>query len=104
MSSTLTVNTVQTQLRDMYRSVYGQYGDTSSTPDTLHNLQRTVSLDAGLNLTDGLSSGAEAQTAQDPASEYLDEVFGEDLSHVLSECAKARPKDPISFVALLLER
>ena len=83
----------------MYRSVYGQYGDTSSTPDTLHNLQRTVSLDAGLNLTDGLSSGA-----QDPASEYLDEVFGEDLSHVLAECAKARPKDPISFVALLLER
>ena len=83
----------------MYRSVYGQYGDTSSTPDTLHNLQRTVSLDAGLNLTDGLSSGA-----QDPASEYLDEVFGEDLSHVLAECAKSRPKDPISFVALLLER
>ena len=93
---------VQTQLRDMYRSVYGQYGDTSSTPDSPHNLQRTVSLDAGLDLTDGLSSSA--QTAQDPASEYLDEVFGEDLSHVLAECAKARPKDPISFVALLLER
>ena len=88
----------------MYRSVYGQYGDTSSTPASGDTIQRAVSLDAGLNLADGLSSSAQTVQDQDPASEYLDEVFGGDLSHVLSECAKARPKDPISFLALLLER
>ena len=93
----------QTQPR-MYRSVYGDSSSTPAPVDTPHNLQRTVSLDAGLNLADGLSSSAQTVQDQDPASEYLDEVFGGDLSHVLSECAKARPKDPISFLALLLER
>ena len=93
----------QTQPR-MYRSVYGDSSSTPAPVDTPHNLQRAVSLDAGLNLADGLSSSVQTVQDQDPASEYLDEVFGGDLSHVLSECAKARPKDPISFLALLLER
>ena len=56
----------------------------------------SVSLDEGLN--------SSLSDTQDGCCQYLEDVFGDELRNILTECAIIQPEDPISYVASLLER
>ena len=47
---------------------------------------------------------ASASQTEDEGCLYLSRVLGEELSHMLTECATVQPGDPILFLASELER
>ena len=89
----------------MYRSIYGGEGTSE-----VQEMPRTVSLDEGLsNYNEGHDGGsgclpASHKEEEEKASEYIKKIFGEELGVLLSECAMAKPGDPILFLSDLLER
>ena len=56
-----------------------------------------------VSLGEDLDSASASHT-EDEGCLYLSRVLGEELSHMLTECATVQPGDPILFLASELER
>ena len=60
---------------------------------------RKVDTKRTLSLESGIDNVINDTKKKDAASKYLQDVLGDVLEAVLSDCSKKRPPDPIIFIA-----